>query len=583
MKLLKTIGAVPPETALPILTILLNAFFGGYNDFIGCVGTALLSAAALICAIRRRFFVLDKNLGTVGMLCYSAGYLLTCAFAVDRGLAFLGFIRSLSLPLMLFICMQTEQKERDRILRSVPWIGLAQMAFCVPAYFIAPLRDYFYSFGRFHGGFGYSNTFALFLLCGIMILLTDREEKSVLRRLLPAAALLTGILLSGSRTVFLLFIPAAIFLIVRQKKLRLPLIVGAGAIVAAAAVYGLVSGNHRNIARFLELSLANSTLTDRLLYYYDALRIIPRHLFGLGYRGYQFLVQGVQSGYYSVTYVHCEYLQLILDIGVIPALLFFCGLFRNFFTPLPLRNKLLLGVIALHIAVDFDLQFMSVLLLLPLLARYGDEPAREKKAQKKPGRASSGRVKPTRFPAAAVVLCSAAFGLSAWLSAAAGAEALNHYKLAVKLYPGMTLSRIVLMRDSEDNADMLKHAEYLIRHNGRIPVAYDAAARADMARGGYDAAIEKKNKAIENAPLVISEYEDKFNVLYQAIWYADGIGDTDAVARYCNEMIALPDELMIAQARLSPLGKKIKDQPDLTLSDKAAEYIETLRRSMQKR
>ena len=560
----------PLPTALVILTLLLNAFFGAYNDLAGCVSAVLLSVAAGIIVLRARSFTVSRSIQAAGCACLSLGYLITCAYAVDRGYAFLGFVRFLPVLLMLILCMQMAPEDKTAVLNSVPAIGLAQTLFCVPAYFIPFLKERFFTYGRFHGGFGYSNTFALFLLAGILIILLGDFRLKKYLRLCIAAALLAGILISGSRTVFLLFLPAAVFVVVKRKELRIPLAAGAVAIIAAAAVYGVVSGNHKNIARFLEMSLAGSTLTDRLLYDYDALRLIPKHLFGLGCRGYQFLIPSEQTGYYSVTYTHCEYLQLILDIGLIPAAVFFIGFFKSFFARIPLLNKLLLGVFALHIAVDFDFQFLAVLLLVPLLLPLENETTLR-----------FDRSRNSRLPAAAAAVCCAVFtALGCWLSAACGAEALNRYPAALKIYPGLTLSRVVEMRSGQDDAEAEKHAMYIIKNNGHVPVAYDFAARSRAENGDFDGALELKDKAIENAPLVISEYEDKFSLLYQAIWHADETGDRQALSRYCEAMLALPDDLMLAESRLSSLGRKIKDVPDLKLSDEASDYIDALRRSV---
>ncbi len=555
-----------PCDALMILALTVNAFFGAYTEFTGCVSLVILCLAGIFC-LRRHYRPIRLNLELIGVFCLSAGYLVTVAYAVDRGLAFLGFVKFLNLTAAALICSQTGADSRMKVLRCVPFIGCFQMLFAVPAYFIGPMREYFYTYGRFHGGFGYSNSFALFLLCGIVILFFSGIELKAPLKLTAAVVLIAGILLSGSRMTFILLVPVLVFTAVKQKKYRVPLIVSGAVVIAAAAVYGIVSGNTENIARFLDFSVSESTYFDRLLYYYDALRMIPKHLFGLGYKGYQFAVPGAQSGFYSVTFVHCEYLQFILDTGVIPAAVFFAGYFKNFFEDIPFGSKLLLGVIALHAAVDFDFQFLSVLLLVPLVMKY-EEKAPVKSKKKQPAR--------PKYKAVLTVVCAFALLGGAYLSAATGLESAGNYSVASGLYPGLTMSRLALLRTETDADKAGELAGKIVKQNSYIAYAYDVLARRAAAENDFETAIEMKDEAVRRAPLTIEEYTDKFDILYRAITYADEKGDRELLLSACEKTVALPDELAEAKARLSTLGRKITDIPDLELPDRITDYIAQL-------
>lgn len=59
----------------------------------------------------------------------------------------------------------------------------------------------------------------------------------------------------------------------------------------------------KNIAfleRFYVFSIKESTFVGRLLYYYDALPVIRKNPFGLGYMGYYYIQQSIQTGVYFV-------------------------------------------------------------------------------------------------------------------------------------------------------------------------------------------------------------------------------------------------------------------------------------------
>lgn len=566
--------SIDPCAALIVLVLIFNAFFGAYTELTGCVSLVLLCAAGIVC-VRKYRRPIRINLQLIGVFCFSAGYLVTIPYAVDKGLAFLGFIKFLNLTAAALICSQIGPDARKTVLRCVPFIGCLQMLFAAPAYFIDGLSDYFYTYGRFHGGFGYSNSFALFLLCGLIVLFFADVPVKPPVKLGAAAVLIVGVLLSGSRMTFILLVPVLVIIVIKNRKYRVPLLISGAVIIASAAVYGIISGDTWNIARFLDFSVAESTYLDRFLYYYDALPLILHHLFGLGYKGYQFIVPSVQTGFYSVTFVHCEYLQLILDIGVIPAAVFFAGCFKNFFEDIPFGSKLLLAVVALHAVVDFDFQFLGILLLLPLIMKYEEKPpVKSKRKTKQP------EPRP-KYTAAMTAVCAVLILTGAYLTAATGAESLGKYSAAVRLYPGLTMSRLVELRSATDADEAEEIAGKLVKQNTYIAYAYDVLARCSAAKDDYETAIAMKDEAIRCAPLTIEEYSDKFDILYRAITYADENGDRELLLTACEKTVALPDELAAAKARLSELGKKITDIPDLELSEKETEYIAQLKELLE--
>ncbi len=137
--------------------------------------------------------------------------------------------------------------------------------------------------------------------------------------------------------------------------------------------YVLITGNVNTIGRILTISAESRSLQERLLYYKDAIPLILKHPFGLGYDGYSYIQPQIQTGIYQASFVHNDYLQLMLDIGFIPVILFLISIFKSIFCKeKPIWLKLILLTIALHILIDFDLQFMIIFLILVMTMNLWD-------------------------------------------------------------------------------------------------------------------------------------------------------------------------------------------------------------------
>ena len=127
-----------------------------------------------------------------------------------------------------------------------------------------------------------------------------------------------------------------------------------------------------------------------------------------------------------------------------------------------------------------------------------------------------------------------------------------------------------------------KTAEAIIRNNAHVPFAYDMLTHTQLEEGNLQEAADTKKKAIACSPLAVQEYEDMFELLYQALWAADRSGDTAALLRIRDELIALPDMLSAAEKKLSDLGKKLDYVPVFQLKAEETEYIAALKAASTK-
>ena len=549
-----SVSPVLPEqihTALEWLLLLCPFLLGCFFPW----GAALLSLVLivlLLLLIRR------------GLLCRtcSAPFLAAAAIVIfhlggmlwgtDRGMALMGAVQFLPLPLFVLLLEQYAPDQRMDLLRKMPYAASAMAVLSFLLSRVPFLEAWFLVAGRQAGFFQYPNTYAVYLLFALVLVLFDSPLRF---GILPWLGLLTlGIMLSGSRIVFFLLLAVFLVFLIREKsgKARLSVLGIAGAAVLGSVAFAFLTGNRESFGRFLTSSFTASEFVGRLLYAWDAIPVILRHPLGLGYTGYHWLQGSFQTGVYSTQHVHNELLQLLLDVGWIPAGLFLWALWRG------LRSreggfcrKMLLAVLLLHCLLDFDTQFISIALLLFLVL--DAEPQAQKRLP------AGGIIRP--FSAGLLTLLAL---LSLWIGSASFLYYLRNPSAAVKIYPAYTAALEDLLPDaSEQDLGML--ADRVLRLNHSVVLAHDAKARSLFSAGSFSGMREHKLEAIRLAKYQIAEYLDYFDMLIYSHQIYLQAGDSASADRCLSLIAEIPAMLEAADARTSRLGRMIKDQPDLTL------------------
>ena len=484
----------------------------------------LLLRRGLLCPTRSAPF-----LAAVSIVLFHLGGIF---WGTDRGMALVGAVQFLPLPLFILLLEQFAPDRRIGLLRKMPYAASAMVLLSFLLSCIPSLAPWFLVAGRQAGFFQYPNTYAVYLLLALVLVLFGTPLRF---GKLPWAAVTTlGIILSGSRTVFFLLL--AVFLVFfftdKSKQSRLHILILAALVLFGSVLYVLLSGNRGSVGRFLTVSLTSSEFVGRLLYARDALPVILRHPLGLGYTGYRCLQGSFQTGVYSVQHVHNELFQLLLDVGWIPAALFLWALWRGFRSREGgLCRKLLLAVLVLHCLLDFDTQFVSVALLLFLVLDV--EPQAQKPV-------SSGRA--IRGLSVGILTVSALFSL--WIG---------------------TASFLYYLR---------KPADAVLRLNKAVALAHDARAKADFSAGNFSGMIAHKQKAIRLSRYNLTEYLDYFDILRYARERYLQHRDPDS-ADSCLSLIAeIPEMLETVDAQTSRLGRIIRDKPDLTLPPPYVSWLE---------
>ena len=547
------------HAALEWLLLLCPFLFGCFFPW-GSAAVSLVLTVLLLLLLRR------------GLLCRtcSAPFLTAAAIIIfhlggmlwgtDRGMALIGAVQFLPLPLFVLLLEQYPPDQRMGLLRRMPYAASAMVILSFLLSRIPLLESWFLVAGRQAGFFQYPNTYAVYLLFALVLVLFGSPLR--FGRLPWLGLLSLGIMLSGSRIVFFLLMAVFLVFLIREKsgKARLSVLGIAGAAVLGSLSYVLITGNRESIGRFLTSSFTASEFVGRILYARDVIPVILRHPLGIGYTGFHWLQGSFQTGVYSTQHVHNEFLQLLLDVGWIPAALFLWALWKSFRSREGgFLRKLLLAVLLLHCLLDFDTQFTSVALLLFLVLDA------EPQAQK----LSSAGVRRRLFAG----LFAASGLISVWLGTASFLFYLGHSSSALRLYPGYTAAMIDLLSDAPE-ADLGPLADRILRQNQSVALAHDAKARTLFSAGSFSGMREHKLEAIRLAKYQKAEYLDYFDMLIYSYHIYQENGDSASADRCLALIQEIPAMLEDADAQTSRLGRMIDEQPHLTLPPPYISWME---------
>lgn len=555
-------GKKMPNSITPIESVLFFAPFllGCFFEFTAAVLTCVFSVLISVYAFRKKMIYVPLDWGAVAVFVMVLFYGLTAFWAVDRGMAIFGFVKFLPLLLYIILLAQTEKQAYTEALQVLPWSGGLMTILSFALSFLPSLGTHFVVAQRMAGFFEYPNTFALFLLLGLIVLGT--AEKLHLRDLFLATVLLFGLFKTGSRTVFFLLLCCALCIGIfrKNKKLRIAVVILTGAAVVLSLAVAFLTDNMQTVGRYLTSSLSSSTLLGRLLYYKDALPIILHHPFGLGYKGYYYMHPSFQTGVYSVLYVHNDFLQLLLDVGWLPAGLMGIAVSKAFLQRgASLRTRLLLFALVAHSMVDFDLQYLAISLILVTLLPNDRRMQVELTKQ--------------RFIPAAV--CTVLVGISLYFGTASFAAYLGNYEASLRIYKNYTDSYVALLTAESDleraNALALKITE----NNQYVAAAYDTRALYAYAQGNFEKVISYKEKSISIAPYRLEAYTTYIDMLQTGEKLYLQAGDKRSAA-YCRSHLENVGNLLQQTVdKTDPLAWKIKDKPYLELP---AEYAQKIHR-----
>lgn len=543
----KALGAKAAVLPLVIIPFLSGGFYAYLAPVIS-IGLFLLLLSD--CRRRGRFvFYFNETLLALAALLISG--LLSVLWAADRGMSVYGAVKALPLLMYALLLMQSEGEEREEAYRVLPLCGAVMTVMCVLFSFIPALESFVTVNHRISGFFEYPNVYAVFLL--VCLTASGLRPERRFSDTVIDALLVVGVFASGSRTVFLMMLVLLPAIVIMRRELKyLPhmlaiLAVGFALSFALGAIDSTASAT-----RYLTTSTSASTFLGRLLYYKDALPVIAQNPLGIGYWGYLETQGSFQTGLYTISFVHNELLQMLLDYGWIPSALVCFALIRSFFSKSAGRTeRTIMLVILAHSMLDFDLQFteMWLLLLLVMDVRRGK-------------RRSAKKVRALPVAAAAVLLL-----FSGWLGAAEAMYRFGATDTCLAIAPFHTLALEQSLTEAETAQDMKSIANRILELNENSTLAHSALANVRFSEGDIKRMMSEKELAIAYDRYTIDEYCDYIGKLYTAMQLYISAGD-ESSAQVCREKIlAVPDMLKQLEEETDALAWKITDKPQFELPD----------------
>lgn len=556
--MIKIISAIKKQLSFADFILLLSTLLiGSFNEFVSCILSTALTVYIFLKLKTNKQITLKLNALSISIALICLMYGVTALWAIDSGMAFIGFLKFL--PLILYL-ITVWQDEKPRVEIWLPYFSAAMVLISTIGMHI-PLTSQFFSVAnRLSGFFQYPNTFALFLLVAELVLLG--KEKFKVPDFVCLALIIFGLLYSGSRTVFIIAIAANITMLAHKfrkalfNKYALIAIVG---VVAVGVVIFLINPDILN--RYLSISLTESTFVGRILYWVDALPLLLKYPFGMGYLGFNYIQNSIQTGYYNVRYVHNDFLQLALDVGIIPTAVFIFAVVKGIFKKgTPFYKRLAVLSICAHSFFDFDLQFLSVFFLLILLLDHSSGKAVVIKKQR------------------VALYCTLPILLiiNIYMGIHLSLAYFEQNSAADKLYPFNTDVKIALLENEDDLTLANQISDEILKQNTSTPIPYSVKAKYYYSMGDFNSLIETKRIVIQKNPFKYYEYEEYCYMLINGISLYQKAGDTQSV-EYCQqELINVQKALETNLSTLSELGKKIDMQPQSSLPDEILYYISTI-------
>lgn len=538
--------------------------FGLYYEFSSYFAQIFILIILLIKLLKAKKCKVYFNFVSLALAIISVGYLFTCIYAVDKGMAILGFLKY-SIPLTFgLLLMQYKQEEVKDMMSLIPISGVIMVFVSVIFKYIPFLPNVFYlQNGRMMGFFLYANTFALFLLIGIIYIGYSKKPKWKI--IIYNVVLLFGILISGCRTIQILTLLNYIIMIIKQKELRMYFIALVAIAIAGTIGYVLITGNVNTVGRYLTTSTSSRSLQERLLYYKDAIPLILRHLFGLGYMGYSYIQPQIQTGIYQAAFVHNDFLQIVLDIGIIPVVVLIIAIIKSLISKnKSVSFKLILLTIVLHMLIDFDLQFMIIFLILVMTLNIWDNKEYEFEANK----------------TALISIESILIAIYLYF----GIVTIFHYfekdEISSKMYPIYTESNIAIANnymESKDINSANKVALNMQKTNKELGMIYNIKAYYYLSNKNWNLMAQNKKRYIEINKYDINEYEDYVFCLSEAIEYYAQNDEMEKALEYIKQVAEVPSIIEHVKSSTSSISYKLKDKPAFELSENVQKYILTMK------
>lgn len=353
-----SVRAVVPVALVCVLVLLQGGYYAGATCAVALVSTAAYVVWHL--AWKERMTCDTQSLLILGLACiYLASSLVHSAAATEL----LETATWFAIAGMSLWCIFGTREEKQKALEYMAWSGVILAIVGILMYFgLLPVEGSV-SAGRLMFTFQYANTAGLFFgIVSVLCLCALRGRRRAVAVIPAAALVLTQSV--GSMAVFLVALVAVGIRCAYVEKPRREIVAG----VAGAVVVTCVAGVLLLHDRFAQ---AASTFAERIVQVLDASSVFAGNLaFGIGPDQWQVVYPAVQTAQYRAADVHCSYMQVGLDAGVLALVVlvaFFAVGIARLVKAGDFTSTVCAVMIVVHALVDFDLMFSSVMLIACLV------------------------------------------------------------------------------------------------------------------------------------------------------------------------------------------------------------------------
>jgi O-antigen ligase len=348
---MRALKAAAIMASIAFLLVWQGAYFPA--QFIGML--ALLAAAFIISGGKIKASLSAALLFAVSLL----QFISLAALSENVYTGLVECLRYLTMPCALLFFLNSDARRNERAIFAglliIAALGLLAYwsVIIIPSGMIDSSR-------RLQSTIQYANTTALLMLIGSLYAIRAFLEKRQLRYVVCGVIFIAVLVLSGSRTTFVIAVGIWLVYAFIMAGRRGKLMTALAAAATAAAIAGLTMIPS---IRLFRISLLEPTLVERWITYADALSMLKDKPFlGIGIGNWQTEQFIYQSAPYSVKYIHNYYLQLFLDGGLLAPVLFAAALVPALVRGIKSRSvhAVILLAVMLHTLLDFDLIFAAV-------------------------------------------------------------------------------------------------------------------------------------------------------------------------------------------------------------------------------
>lgn len=544
--------------AISIIVISISLIIaGGYFVYVSAFLDIVLIFTLLICIYKNRKVMLSTDIYGYFIFSIVSMYFICSVWAIDSGMAIMGGVKFLPVFLFFLLIQQLESECVKKIISFIPIIISIITVITGVMMKTSLFSRYVTVNGGLAGTFQYPNTYAVTLLISIIIISFQiKEGKHDWINYLMLFICMCGIWLSQSRAVIgLMGIYACFFMFsyIRKNKSVYLFSLGVFFLLFIVAIIGVI---------YFFRNSTLSTLWGRLLYYYDAIKIILMHPFGMGYYGYFYVQGSAQTGVYSIVNVHNELLQLMLDIGIAPLVFGGVVLYKYYReSQNSLLGKTIILMSLLHAIIDYDYQFISSLLIIVLFIN----------TERKRGIYIHGYGKViASICGIFMILGIAKVGISDTF------YICGEYQKAIDWYGGNTVAKEMILKNEDNFEEQVKMANEILSENIYVSAAYEVKEREAFSKGQFDNLIINGKKSFIYDAYNIELYEEYLILLseYAKKYIKDG--DKESAAFCLEYMKEVPEYIKELEQKTSFFAWKIRDLPQTSLSDSYKLLIEQI-------